>query len=90
MVIDGSNATGAVLATVTDAPRLNAGPPSSCVAMRRELLMAAHPKISPPHARFWKQAARIMAIRGALGFVMAAAVAAGVGVGGWMQRGVSK
>lgn len=40
--------------------------------MRRELLMAAHPKMSPPQARFWKHAARIMAIRGALGFVMAA------------------
>jgi hypothetical protein len=40
------------------------------VAIRRELLMAAQPKMSPPHARFWKQAAAIMALLGALGFVM--------------------
>ena len=35
--------------------------------------MAAHPKMSPPHARFWKQAAKIIASFGTFGFVMAAA-----------------
>ena len=64
------------------APRLRAGPPSSLDAMRRELEMAAHPKISPPQARFWKQAARIMATRGALGFVMVSVL------DGWMKRRV--
>jgi hypothetical protein len=53
-------------------------------AIRRELEMAAQPKMSPPQARFWKQAARIMATRGALGFVMVAAVEVG---GGGMEGG---
>jgi hypothetical protein len=52
------------------ASRLKAGPPSSFEAMRRELEMAAHPKMRPPQAKFWKQAAKIMAIRGTLGLVM--------------------
>jgi len=34
------------------ASRLRAGPPSSFDAIRRELEMAAHPKMSPPHAKF--------------------------------------
>ena len=44
--------------------------------------MAAHPKMSPPQARFWKQAARIMATRGTFGFVIFPVL------GGWVRRRV--
>jgi hypothetical protein len=53
--------------------------------MRREEEMAAQPKMSPPQARFWKQAARIMATRGALDFVIVAVVEVG-----WLGEGVGE
>jgi len=44
------------------------GPPSS--DRRREELMAAQPKMRPPHAKFWKQAAATIIALGALGCVI--------------------
>lgn len=50
--------------------RLSSGPPSFCEAIKRELEIAAHPKMIPPQAKFWKQAAKTMTARGALGLVI--------------------